>query len=420
MPKQASVAKRPSNTKVYDRTKRSRDETHHRECRDHACTGCAQGEVELVFTGADRPSAAQLYRFALEEHVKAGQEEQVVAVVHKLFERALEEFAQEDLVLAAAETETASVTDAKAPKQPSNELAEHRLLQADCHLTFAQHMKLKQQAVAAVELLKALANSGYARAWIHLGRAQLLLLTMALEKIATAEAQAGDSDSEDDDDDEEDETAHAEELNQLQQGLDAFDKGVQLTAADERLAEHLKADVVRIIAALNDLMGVMPAAHSYRLQRLGRVEDDASDATLHFERWMSANNTDQQQAVATLLYEHALQLSRQGDAKMPEAATLVGKAIGRLNATSEQLSNESPTDALAAAKVDELLGHAYLLKSTVEQDEDAVLADFDSAVEALLRAYQYDPDNEPLKEQLLALGIELKSEDTDEEDDGSS
>jgi hypothetical protein len=68
---------------------------------------------------------------------------------------------------------------------------------------------------------------------------------------------------------------------------------------------------------------------------------------------------------------------------------LVDLAIGQLTAGTVTRSE----DACAPAKLDALLGHAYLLKSTVigDEDEDAVLEAFDNAVEALLRAHKQDP-----------------------------
>ncbi|KAJ3152754.1 hypothetical protein HDU86_005513 [Geranomyces michiganensis] len=63
-----------------------------------------------------------------------------------------------------------------------------------------------------------------------------------------------------------------------------------------------------------------------------------------------------------------------------------------------------------------LLGQALLLHSSIDQDESATVTLFDEAVSCLRKAFELDPDNEEVEEQLEHMGI-LDEEDNNESED---
>ncbi|KAI9596501.1 hypothetical protein BDF19DRAFT_15423 [Syncephalis fuscata] len=198
--KSSTRNKRPLNSGNAGNSKKKREEIHLVSCRDASCTGCAEGEVELVFTktdgehGAEQPMATQLYQFALEESNRSGE---LTPIARKLFERAIEAFNEEERAYV-----TASATiDPTAIAELSTENLKHQLLYANCLLTFGQQLSLTDKVQQAIEILKRLSKGGHQSAWIHLGRAQLTAVGMKLERLKQMQSEEED-DSEDDSEDE--------------------------------------------------------------------------------------------------------------------------------------------------------------------------------------------------------------------------
>jgi len=77
-------------------------------------------------------------------------------------------------------------------------------------------------------------------------------------------------------------------------------------------------------------------------------------------------------------------------------------------------------DSLEMDRFTEILGQAYILKTTIESDEEQIMEAYDKGLECLKKAYKLIPDNENLREQLETLGVFNSSngnEDLEEEGD---
>jgi hypothetical protein len=77
-------------------------------------------------------------------------------------------------------------------------------------------------------------------------------------------------------------------------------------------------------------------------------------------------------------------------------------------------------DSLERDRFTEILGQAYILKTTIESDEEQIMKAYEKGLECLKKAYKLDPDNVNLREQLETLGIFNDSnvnEDLEEEDE---
>jgi hypothetical protein len=169
--------KRSLNEVDTNTFKKKRDETHLSSCRDVSCTGCAEGEVELVFTkldggesGTNEPTAAQFYQFALEE---SGRNVEMTPVARKLFERAIASFREEERVYQQSmDNHDNSYTEETVSEDRLN----HQLLYASCQLTFAQQLSLVDKVHETISKLKVLTKYNNTSVWLHLGRAQLIAI----------------------------------------------------------------------------------------------------------------------------------------------------------------------------------------------------------------------------------------------------
>ncbi|RKP25089.1 hypothetical protein SYNPS1DRAFT_22896 [Syncephalis pseudoplumigaleata] len=224
------------------KAKRKRDETHLSSCKDASCTGCAEGEVELVFTkldggesGSNEPTAAQFYQFALEESDRSGE---MTAVARKLFERAIEAFREEE------------------------------------RLTFAQQLSLTGKVQETIHKLKALTKHDHAGVWLHLGRAQLIAIGMELERLGKMHAAEDSEDSEDsEEEDEKDEESNKAEIApimaQLNEAIAAFDQVMlAMKEATASMADEAKSmpmvEVIRLLTAIQTLIEVTPLMPRYQ------------------------------------------------------------------------------------------------------------------------------------------------------------
>ncbi|KAI8051473.1 hypothetical protein BDF22DRAFT_73076 [Syncephalis plumigaleata] len=257
------------NTNIA-KNKKKKDEAHLNSCRDASCTGCAEGEVELVFTkldggesGANEPTAAQFYQFALEESNRSGV---MTPVARKLFERAIESFREEERVYSSMDHRESTSTDEEAA---SVDRVNHQLLYASCQLTFAQQLSLADKVHETISKLKALTKYNNTSVWLHLGRAQLIAIGMELERLDRTRV-VDDNDSEDEDDD--NNTTDVEPIMiQLNEAISAFDmvisdikRNATLTNEEETNKSVSMLEMVRLLTAIQTLIEATPVASCYQ------------------------------------------------------------------------------------------------------------------------------------------------------------
>ena len=62
------------------------------------------------------------------------------------------------------------------------------------------------------------------------------------------------------------------------------------------------------------------------------------------------------------------------------------------------------------------LGHAYILLSSIETNDDNILRAYDQGCKVLKRVLRQNPDNDKLRAQLQAMGVDENEEDEEYDD----
>nr|CAG8443125.1 11221_t:CDS:2 [Entrophospora candida] len=129
-----------------------------------------------------------------------------------------------------------------------------------------------------------------------------------------------------------------------------------------------------------------------------RNEDEKNSE--FFESWLALGKGQ--------IYLSKLQSSKFDDDNEQENYTISESELNLYSQGIKAFDHEQLDKAikkLSSSKVPyvEMLGQAYLLKSTLEHDDIECNHAFEKGIEYLFKAYELDPGNENLKEQLMAL-----------------
>ncbi|KAJ3014179.1 hypothetical protein HKX48_005304 [Thoreauomyces humboldtii] len=459
-------------------------ESHHASCRDTSCTGCTTGELEITFTAGagpakangsnSNPSAADLYRMALEERddpqpVADASAKNAAArdnnddeadhadpearrkVVARLFEMAIEKF----------EAETTIPVTKGAPPVPTKASADlaQKFVFASCLLDFGVYFPLPDYIARAADLYsecvaflegdagKAFQDSwGASAAQFALGRATMEMLRARHETLAAEDAEPAE-------DTKEETKAETVEAEMAEVARRAIDKGLTSVQSDseafvlqcitsarlfrdyavlqrQRYArghtESTKSFVTSFatsLAYLSRAESAYPSSISTDMDALSirgaclfYTAQQATADVVHDED-APKNTTDVQKAIKDL---------QDAQACLRKAIQLAeDKAKKSADAKDDGTTAVPPPPASDAEGVVQnlhLLGQALLLGSSIEEDETRTVELYEDAVSCLRKAFELDPDNEEVEDQLVQMGIldeEDNSDDNASEDLGS-
>ncbi|KAI8918437.1 hypothetical protein DFJ77DRAFT_455517 [Powellomyces hirtus] len=481
------VKKRPpqpaSDAAPAKRTKLAHDDTahHHPSCKDSDCKGCESGELEISFVngpgaatagaastpGAQKnatPSAADLYRMALEErdHVDATEETTDAAengkgdaaevdhadpdvrrkAVTRLFEMAVEKFEAETGLPKETASERGSNPAAEAKSAgltSSSELAS-KFMFASCLLDFGCYFPVLAYIERSAEIYaecvaflegasgKAFQDSwGASAAQFGLGRANMELLRCRYEQL-----NASDSDDEDADGKEDSEAqkeSNKEDDNMVQIAEKAIAKGLASVQSDK------EAFVLQCITAAR-LFRDYAVLQRQRYQR-GHGGSGKNflrsfkTALAYLDRaevaFASSISSDAEALGirgACLFYttEHTAHEEQEArkeaadDKEVPANPTTISDLVEAekcLRLAVSMGEKAAPKDPRIVQNL-HLLGQTLLLHSSIDPDENVTVSLFDEAVGCLRKAFELDPDNEEVEEQLEQMGI-LDEEDAGDE-----
>lgn len=230
-----AAMKRPQDASASSSSKRQKirnASAHHNSCKDDSCEGCSSGEVEICFTGepgsgpeAATPSAADLYRMALEERDVLAKRTNTVQrqaedfveeenqedldtrrqAITKLFEMAIEKFETDTKIPVRIDfVKKQEVWPDQNKTASSNELS-LQLVFASClldfgcflpHTTYIQRsIDLFKDCLRQVEGAGSKVNSaswGAISAQLGLGRAQMELLRCRYAEISDSDDEGHD------------------------------------------------------------------------------------------------------------------------------------------------------------------------------------------------------------------------------------
>ncbi|KAJ3035894.1 hypothetical protein HDV00_003293 [Rhizophlyctis rosea] len=215
----ASSSSLPNDTPDLPPAKRARHSSHHSSCTDSLCKGCAAGQLEISFSTA--PSAAELYRIALEERdggdhkgkdrapqskkeveeKRARSEEEESErpkTVIKLFELAIEKF--EDELGIEGDMEPLSPSATLPGPLPT------RLLYGSCLVDWGVYLALPQSIQRGASVFRSClgeaeqeGGSALASTYMGLGRALVHELIAVARRRANRHAWSEDEDGSEDD-----------------------------------------------------------------------------------------------------------------------------------------------------------------------------------------------------------------------------
>ncbi|CAJ0754631.1 912_t:CDS:2, partial [Entrophospora sp. SA101] len=203
-------------------------------------------------------------------------------------------------------------------------------------------------------------NSEFFESWLALGKGQIYLSKLQSSKF-------------DDDNEQENYTISESELNLYSQGIKAFDHiYLKNFFSLKKNIGHAKIVFTKSISYLQN---------AFDLDSELFEKDDSSQ-----EIWGSC------------LYNLVKLKKNSDDSDIIESSNDDNNCY-----YLEQL--DKAIKKLSSSKVPyvEMLGQAYLLKSTLEHDDIECNHAFEKGIEYLFEAYELDPGNENLKEQLMAL-----------------
>ncbi|KAI8924777.1 hypothetical protein BC831DRAFT_463587 [Entophlyctis helioformis] len=452
--------------------------SHLPSCDDAECTGCDVGEVDiqLVSSAKAKPNSKAAVKGSRrdgkhlsEQDVDEATHESIVA---KLFELAVAAFDAELTAMggslppvplpgarqpprtnAKAKASAASPAKRKADdlldasdaesKEKQAQLQQVRHNYAACLLDFGRFLRYETHLRQALALLNeclpgweqistsplASKDAGNAETpaspvedavtagWCLLGRTKAA--------IAETAFYAAEQDAEEDDDDNDSEDAvpqkpaTKDEKDLVQGVIAAFANAVgrQTSLAGAAAKDTGLAPVHRVAAkTLVGLAGQQRLHHregAFVLETLkaARTHIDAYLALIG-DAPADASRADMDHVHATYHFHAASVQQHSADEKVLAAALVSIKQAVELFKAAVARDGDS-----ASAAVYQLLGESAILWSSLElDDDDAALAAFDEASVALQKAYELDPENEGLRQQLVDLEL-IPAEDDDADND---
>nr|KAJ3422712.1 hypothetical protein HK105_006771 [Polyrhizophydium stewartii] len=450
---------------------------HLATCSDPACTGCDVGELDIDVRlvagpsdtaksgkrgksaadagGADGPAggasagrltAADLYQAALEELAKTQLTDQDIdeqthhAIVTKLFERSVEAFEGE---LRAAGGNTGEVTAAgPALKRKASAAADAggSAARPSAAAILAPELLEKEELFASclLDFGRFVGFQAYLLQGIRLALAQLV-------HYPHKPAASGAGQDQSDDEDEENDGASAPtapskaELQLLASARIAFEKACLLYSCNMSLASLLilecnkagrqkpkaggtskdksKKDEPLVASAVlasvhresskaflntSEIRRSLESAINHAKEYFAVVPEDAQASPVF---------VDMQKTHGSCLYHLASLLQHSEERRVLQNARNLAREATQL---LRKAVDHDGDDASAATF--QLLGESAILWSSLEDDDDdAAVAAFEEASAALLKAYERDPENAGLRQQLVDLEM---IDDNDDEDDG--
>ncbi|RGB28833.1 hypothetical protein C1646_818877 [Rhizophagus diaphanus] len=394
---------------------------HAPTCDDSTCTGCDVSEIEIVFTTEDGQgeielSPVKLLHLALEESSKESSQEHGGGVAKRLFDMALEGF---DKLLKKEEKEMESKEETVKDKEKEEETRpkvatkQTRCQYATCCVAFGIYLPFVEYIRKGVEIFKQIAAEDvcYYDAWIGLGRARI-----SLAKIEREMTQQSDLSEEEEEEKEENESSITEQ-NSYNLATDALDKGLSILRSKDKdkymtesilVAKDLKEYALSINhSKFNDYtQKILSQAINY-LQTCYELDSKKLDQ----------NNFAQGIWGSCLYYLAKLKTNQDSNDYIREFKLLLNSAIEKLL--------KAYNDFLEKDRFTEILGQAYILKTTIESDEEQIIEAYDKGLECLKEAYKLFPDNENLRDQLATLNVfdsnngneDLEEEEEDEEEE---
>ncbi|KAJ2725814.1 hypothetical protein GGI07_001021 [Coemansia sp. Benny D115] len=331
---------------------------HIETCDESDCEGCAAGPITLETDVLDLPAPSLLAM--AEKEVEANADH---AVICKLYEAALEKFADQETI--------------------SHAWALLRFAE------FIEYQEYADKAIAMAEKLEEeLAGEDKARAvWVS-GRARVLNVC------------ADPENREDEDDYFVDEYFVEEEEAEavlyfagektLADGLERIAKAVELTAGEkESKLEYVLSTLEFYIERYRH--------HALCSKLRLKISESALDIAEKHVDWAAGELGPLEEMSLRVATWWALAACKQADDE--DACELIEK---RLAPVLKYL--QAQTSSVLCCKL-----HAELLISisTIASDEDRVVEMFDTAIEALEQAHKLDPKDEGVIQQLSDLGIEI-------------
>ncbi|RHZ75852.1 hypothetical protein Glove_209g102 [Diversispora epigaea] len=397
---------------------------HAPNCDDSSCRGCDIGEIEVKFTSEDgkekiKLTPVELFQIALEESSKVV--EQDIGIVKRLFDLALEGF--ESLLVKEKENKREEKDKEKEEEEEEKrrknkgkkrELEEvnttsnkqTRYQYALCCIAFGIYLPLVEQIKKGVDILKEIIaeDADFYEGWMELGRG-MFALTCTERKLKSRGEEEEEEDS-DDDSEKEYNSISKNEFNNYTFGMNAFSKGLSILKLKDKT--NYVEETIRAVKDLQDygilINNIKPFDHAKTI--FTKSINYLEDAYNNLEPEIINENKLFQGMWGSCLYYISKLKSRetQGTKEVLEVLDL---AIEKLLFTND-------TESLGKNLFKEILGQAYLFKSTVENDDDQAIKAFDKGVEYLLETYNEDKGNDNLRKQLETLGVLTDNNNNDE------
>ncbi|GBC03902.1 hypothetical protein RclHR1_00540012 [Rhizophagus clarus] len=400
---------------------RSTPSIHAPTCDDSTCTGCDVSEIEIVFTTEDGQgeielSPDKLLQLALEESSKESPQEHGNGVAKRLFDMALEKF---DNLLEKEEkemeTKEETVKGKEIETRPKVVTKQTRYQYATCCVAFGIYLPSIEQIRKGIEIFKQIIveDDCYYDAWIGLGRARI-----SLAKVERETTQQSDSSEEEEEEKEEQESSIRTEQNSYNLAIDALDKGLSILRSKDE--DKYMSESILVAKDLKEY--ALSINHSKFTNYTQKILNQAINYfqncyELDSKKKLDQNNFAQGIWGGCLYYLAKLKTNQDGNDYERESKLLLNSAIEKLS--------KAYNDSLEKDRFTEILGQAYILKTTIESDEEQIMEAYDKGLECLKEAYEFFPDNENLREQLVTLGAfnssdeneDLEEEEEEEEED---
>ncbi|CAG8571066.1 4472_t:CDS:2 [Diversispora eburnea] len=331
---------------------------HAPNCDDSSCRGCDIGEIEVNFTSEDgkekiKPTPVELFQIALEESSKVVEHD--IGIVKRLFDLALE----------------VNIT--------SNKQTRHQY--ALCCIAFGIYLPLVDQIKKGVDILKEIVaeDADFYEGWMELGRGMFALMCMERKLKSREEEEEQHETDTDDDSEKEYNSISKNEFNNYTFGLNAFSKGLSILKLRDK-TNYVK-ETIRAVKDLQDygilINNIKPFDHAKTI--FTKAITYLEDAYNSLEPEIINENTLSQGMWGSCLYYLSKLKSRETQ-ETKEVLEILDLAIEKLLFTND-------TESLGKNLFKEILGQAYLFKSTIENDDDQAIKAFDKGVEYLLETY---------------------------------
>ncbi|KAI9099521.1 hypothetical protein DFS34DRAFT_75556 [Phlyctochytrium arcticum] len=400
----------------------SHNPTHVPSCTDPKCTGCSSGEIEIQFTDANgvetttKPSAADLYRMALEERDGADQDEEggIRAVVKdggvdktvlitKLFEMSLREFEKVTGIPAIRplnEQSTGPQVMTVSGANSASMLNTH-LMYASCLLDFGVFVPLPVYIQRSVDVFSECISTvqGAGKAYLSSWGASAAQFGLGRAQMELARCRYPELDRDDDGEEEGEQDIPVEESELVKQAKETLDKGLESVKADR---ESWVKQMVSAAGLFRDYAVAQRSRSSTkRFSTLQTALSYLSQAASAFPDLMTLNQHAIGSKGACLYYlaDHYMHGSESERELVSKTAKDAAETLGTAISVWEQQKG----DPVKGAEYLQLQGQSLILLSTTEGDEDLAVEYFERGVQALKRAFGLDPGNEDLSEQLELL-----------------